>query len=92
MIICNVRNTCLSFLIRPETDGFHREDVVRVRVRAVESQKTLCVFTRLYNKLLFNNLSHSIFITYIVHSTYLNNIGNNIILLLAIVRTYDFII
>jgi len=55
--------TCVYyFLIRPEADGFHYEDV-RVRVRAVESQKTLRVFTVQYNKLLFSNLSHSIFTT-----------------------------
>jgi len=85
--IPNVCTACLLFLIRPEADGFHYEDL-RVRINAVESQKTLRVSTVQYN------LSYSILTRYsnMVHGTCLQNIGNNIILLLVSVYLYVFII
>lgn len=79
----NVPTTCLLLLIRPEADGFHYEDV-RVRVKAVESQKTYPLYSIIY---------HTVYWLHIVHGTCLNNIGNNIILLLVseYLRLYNII-
>lgn len=54
----NVPTTCLLFLIRPEADGFHYEDV-RVRVNAVESQKTYTMYSIIY---------HTVYLLHIVHA------------------------